>query len=570
MYKKIVPVALLIAGMLVSGGGRAQVYSCRFHYAEKAVTDYSSLLSAGNVKQKRQESLRHAGTMHATALNDSVLHIVMKTDSFSTTMAGVDMPSTLQFDAYTDSNNRVYKVAAAGSNKVFFSVLQLWLGEIHFKLPAPGAAVEARPDGDLSVVYVQSPNDGNAVAFKKDNAAYLVKAGSKQVVKLNAYKWDASFDRQTSWVQEVRFYEDKQQVMGRKVLACIQRELAITGITGDLLVSPDTTVYHAMYLYPRLTEKERRERLAISLLGKETTATISGRLQQAETMPNEQQFRLKSIIRSLIIVDSTAVNTLLQLPAAKQGNSVAFNIIENAIIESRTAAGDAYTRQAFEKNENNYERLKELLIKISLAETFTNGTGRQLLALLHKDIDADTRSMVSLALSNYALLVRDDDRFYNEIAESLLRPYKNAISDTLQYIYLVGNAGIEAETARLVQIATSSAYQNDAIFALRNIRNPTANAAIHNYLLGYRGNENVFGSLLASREMPPGFWTDLEKNIMTADAGKDSTALPAIRYVLDNAWQRNLNVKKLLAHKFRMEAYRQEVDDFIRQSSLCN
>jgi hypothetical protein len=570
MCKKIVPVALLIIGMLVFFDGRAQVYSCRFSYAEKATSDYSSLLSSGNVKQKRHDALSHAGVMHVTALNDSVSHVKMMTDSFSTTMTGISMPAELYFNAFTDKHHRVYKVSTAANNKVFFSLLQTWLGDIHFKCPAPGIATEAKPDGDMAIRYSVVVKDGDAISLVKDNATYIIKPGSKQVIVLNAYKWEAAFNKQDRWPQEARFSEQKKQIMGRKVLACIQRELAINSISAHVRETVDTNGYQAVYLYPRLTEKERRERMAASLLGQETLATLSGKLQQVDGLTNERQFRLKSALRSLIITDSTVITALQQLPVAKQENSTAFEIIENAIIESRTVAGDRYISRALEKNEKNYERLKDLLIKISLAETFTNVTARQLLTLLHKNIDADTRSMVSLALSNYALSVRQDTVFYNQIIEDILSPYKNGISDTLQYIYLAGNAGIASETERLIHIAGHTRYRDEAIFALRNINNPSADAAVQSYLLAYRGSEDVFGSLLAKRDLPKIFLSGLEKNIITADARKDSTALPAIRYVLDNAWQRNIDVKKLLSHRFQMEAYKQEVEDFIRQSMLCH
>jgi hypothetical protein len=569
MYRKIVPVALLIISNLFACAGRAQVYSCNFRYEEHAITDYTSLLSRGNVKQKRETALFHAGTMNVMGINDSMLHIQMQTDSFSTTMPGVNMPAVLKFNAYTGSDRRVYKVSTTGNNKLFLSVLQLWLGEMHFQSPPAGIMTEVKPDGDLRVTYHLLIKGKDAGELIKDNAAYLVKPNSKQALVLDQYQWKSSFNRLGPNV--VRFSEKKRQLMGRKVLACIQRELVVDAIASKEKSSAlDTNGYQPVYLYPRFTEKERRERLAASLLGQEDISTISSKLKQAASLTNEQQFRLKSILRSLFILDSTAITSFLDMPEMKQQGSVAFEIIENAIIESGIPAANDYISRALQENEKNYERSKELLIKVSLAEALTRPTVQQLLDLLQKNIDPDTRSMVSLALSNYALSIRDDTVFYNRITARILEPFRNNINDTLQYTYLTGNAGMASETERLIRMANNSRYRTEAYFALRNISNPAADAAIRSYLLAYRGNENVFESLLAKREMPASFWSGLEKNIITADARKDSTALPAIRYVLDNAWQRDINVKALLSHRFQTEAYRQEVEDFIRQSSLCN
>lgn len=570
IFKSIVPVTLLLTGMLVPGAGRAQVYSCRFHYNEKAITDYSSLLSAGNNKQRRDDVIFHAGSMQIIAINDSVFHVKLRTDTLSSPVAGVTVPAELAFNAYTDNDHRVYMVSTDEKNRSFFAIIQLWLGELHFKCPLPGPRTEAKPDGDLNVMYHPPAINADSLTLLKDGAVYVSRTNNKQALLVNDYKWEGAFHIATNWPASLYFSEQKKQVLGRKVLACIHRRLTVSGSfkkTGSL--TTDTSGYQPVYLYQRFNEKERREKLATAILGSENISTIRTKLEQAASLTNEQQFRLKSVLRSLLILDSTAINHFAGLPGGNEENSPAFDIIENAIIESRTPAADAYIYRELEKNERQYDRLQQLLIKISLADALTKHSAQPLLSLLQKEIDPGTRSMVSLALSNYAVTVKDDVSLYRYVTQRLLHPYRQGISDTLQYLYIVGNAGLATETERLLQIAAGGRYKADAMFALRHINNDAANNALQSYLLAYRGTEDVFAALLVKRDMPAGFWKELEKNIVRADAAKDSASLPALRYLLDNTWQRNIDIKSLLTRSFQMEAYREEVEDFKKQSSLC-
>jgi hypothetical protein len=569
--------AWLITGIFISCIARAQVAVYSFHYKENVKSDYSSLRSVGNTSVKQDHYLLHVGQLEVGYLNDSLLQIRLTTDSFLTTQAGISMPHTLAFYAYTNPQYRIYKIYAPDSNLIFFSILQSWLGEIHFRLPASQHHItETKADGDFGTSYILQEKDAQLIQLKKTVPVYIAKPNSTQAIVTDNYQWESNFNRQSKFPEAIRFIESKKQIIGRRILACIQRQLTFNYNNNPKdAVQPAGVAINTLRglsLYPRLTEKERKEKLAISLLGQENFLSLKSKAERAETLSNEERFRLKSMFRSLLILDSNSIGAIRKFLQTLTNGSAAFGIIEDAIIESRTNEGNTYINDELLKSEMDYQRLKELLIKISTAGAFSQPAALQLLSLLKKEIDTNTRSNISLALASYAQTIRSDQpTLYDTIVKMILRPYIPVITDTLQYLYLCGNAGIETQTGTVIRIsASNSPYKEESMLALRNISNRMADSVVTKYLLNYNGPEDIFGPLLEKRVVGPDFSVALIKRIIDADRQKDSTLLPALKYSLDNTWQRPIKIDLILAHQFQTPAYFKEVKDFRRQTALCN
>jgi hypothetical protein len=212
-----------------------------------------------------------------------------------------------------------------------------------------------------------------------------------------------------------------------------------------------------------------------------------------------------------------------------------------------------------------------LLIRATLADALGPGNAKTLLDICNTLTVMDSRNLVALSLSNFAFTVKKrEPALYKEILDVLMKPYEKEIRDTVQFLYITGNAGLEREVGRVIQIALNDAYLEEAMYALRNIESVDAVDAIENYLENYRGREDIFETLLSNRAPGEAFYGNIQKKIVAADETGDTTRAAALRFILDNAWPRQITIDKLRAHKFKTRIYREEMDDFIRQSMLCD
>jgi hypothetical protein len=330
-----------------------------------------------------------------------------------------------------------------------------------------------------------------------------------------------------------------------------------------------TTAFVSEQIYARLNEENRKVRLAHSLLGDETWISINEKFSKLHEMSGEQLFRLKSVLRSMLILDSSIAIRMTNLFDSAGPSSTLADLIENAFIESHTTAGAWFINNELAKNFDNYDRLKDILVKITTANSFSKDISVTLRKLLRNTRDPDMRSMFSLALSNYSLKLKNSAPLeYEMINEEILQTFRTELNDTLQYLFLVGNSGYEKETSLLISLL-SRYNKYDVVFAFRNFRGNVADSIIKDYILHTQEGAKEIASLFLNRQLDSVFSDQLISKIIIADSVQDSTFFPALQYLLDHRSERGANIGKLMTHSFSMPAYRDEVAEFINENQLC-
>lgn len=573
---KLKPVhAMLLLTLLAATGLRAQVFRSTFNYEEFIVSNYSSLVPGGAEGAARHDTLMHAGEMDFQPLNDSLLFIQINSSRFNSTAAIQEVKGVLHFYAWLDSNYRVKSVSVVDGDPGIVHPIRMWLGEINFQLPSRGKKVEARMDGQINVEYAMQPDNEGGIQLKKIKPFMLRQTNNRQSIAIKHHDWLGEFDAARKFPAAIKFSEYKIQKLGRRTLACINRQLKFTvrmvkGVYNEQAL-PSVNPSGKLELYPLFDEITRKRRLAESLLGNETSLSLLEKLKSVDQLSGEGAFRLKSRLRSAIILDSSAASVFRRVIDTISTSSLAHQVLESAFIESKTPAGTSYIYSQLTRSAHDYSRLKQILLAASLAGAITPSISEFLIELLQSSGDEDSKNMIGLALSNYAASLPDSKpELYERIMEQVLEPFSKQITDTLQYLYLVGNAGKIEEMDRVISImATNADYLHESVFALRNISSPLADSLVFQYLLTVPGSGPAMASLLANRPMQPAFTNALAKKIRLADASGDSTLLPALQYLLDNADEPGARETELISHDFRMEVYRKEIMDYRKESSLC-
>ncbi len=564
----------LLVWFFLASRTSAQVHSFSLDYSEIITSDYSGLLNAGQSGTVRIDSLVHKGQFSFEYLSDSSCLLSIHTNQFYTSFRDVVLPGEIQLLVYLNKQRRPYKVGIADSLRSTVPLFQGWLAELHLRLPSEGRTLEEKQDGDFNTTYRVLPMPAGGAELVKSRPVYVRKKENRQAVGISDFHWKQSFDKGGIPVS-VQVNERKQQVMGRKMLACVNRWLIISR-KSTLKKGRERKSFFGDHvaiieLAPRLQEQERRERMAASLLRGESIEGLISLLHTSASMSGEQHFRLKSVFRSLLVLDSSAYKPIVELLKREKQGSVNHDILETAIIESGTMQGEQYILQELGKRKNKYEDLKDLLIRISVADAVTPTIATMLAGMLEASADDDTKSMLSLTLSNYALTIRESlPHLFNNLTGKFMFPYVDRVSDTLQYLYLAGNAGITSEAERLMQMAVENpARKADIIFALRNIHSPLADSMVFDYLASEDGRSIAIGQLLSGRNVNKEWVENRMVEIVEADKLGDSSRITLVQYLLDNAWLEPFDIRPLIDHHFSMAIYRNELEDFKRQSSLC-
>ena len=551
----------------------AQVFS--FDYRESVTSDYSGLMQAGTRSNVKNDSMHHKGEMQVHYLPDSVLFITIKTSSFQSTLNPTDLPTTVSLFAWMDDQYRVRAISLDENVNTIAPILRTWLGEINFILPPHGQKIETKLDGSFTTDYVIHRDGSPVVSMKKINTVFNRIPSSRQAILVKQHDWVGRFHSVSKHPGSISLEEHKQQVLGRKTLACIWRSLKVEAkdeMQSSVIEPVDVAGLTRVDLYPRLAESERRLRMAHSLLGQQTPSSLLELLKTAEGLSGEQQFRLKSMFRSALILDSASANLFSEEISKYPLHSISRDIIESAFIESNTNAGNQYLNTELARSGKNYVRLKQLLVAASVANAFTGETARILLDILKKATDEDTKNMITLALSNFAFTIKKQDgSSYQKIMSGLMQPYKTNVRDTLQYLYIIGNAGDESELNNVVSIMHSSPeYKDEAVFALRNMGHAVADSLVFDYLLNTKGASREISNLLAGRKITSEFASGITDRIIAADAAADSSFFPAFQFLLDHAYETTIDLRPFKKQELHMELYRKELEDYERESSLCS
>lgn len=564
-----------MAALLACQPAPAQVFHAEFSYREIIVSDYSSLFNSAEQGKVRHDTLVHSGIFTWQMANDSTVRSRVITHNYSNSMLHDGIPQTLDFLLHLDAFGRATRVSSPANSSPFPSLLTSWIGELNFSQPAAGTLTEQKIDGDFSIQYSIEPGT-QITRLVKSSPKFRQTNRGRQSIVFGRYVHVSEYSQPRGILLSVKFGEEKKQVLGRKLLACIERELNFSRMNGGnpTAMKFDKAVEFSppVELYPSLSFSERRKRLATTLLGQQDFLMLERRLEEIGSMTGEQQFRLKSMLRSLLIIDSSSRADFTRVLSTWKPGTTAFEAVENAVIESMTDFGREYISAQLYANAKNYERLKALVIKISVADAINSESAAVMKSLMEKTGDSDTRKMLALALSNYALTIRESlPKEYDRLTSLLLQPFRDDGMDSLQYLYIVGNAGIVGETPELLSmLRTVPHLEPEIMFAMRNIISPISDSLVENYLLHHPQGKKEYASLLAARMVNPEFTRRVQATVIEADRANDSTQVHALQYLLDNAWEENIDLSPLLAHEFRVDAYRREVADFRRLASLCD
>ena len=559
---------LFLLVMFAIPNADAQISSYRFQYKEVILSDYSAIMNTGRQDTKRMDSSLHNGIVTVKMLSNDSLLLHVKTETFSRSNSVQLFPQSFVMLGKLDAMHRLKEIHIQDSIASHIQDLIMWISEINFHLPGSGVHVEQKMDGDFETEYINHAQAGKN-SLSKTVPRYLPGGRSNQAILFDKYSNESVFDK-TGVLETIRLIDEKRQVLGRRTLACIKRSFNLSRVSEIISVTVvNRNGLVSFSLYQRLSTHDRRVQLARTLLGRETLATLQQKLVSANKMSNEEQFRLKSMLRSMLILDSSVFSAMHKTLDRFEIGLIQFDIIENAIIECHTSHGMNYINEQITANLGNYERLKDIIIKATTANSFTGEIAENLLQILSGSTNQDLQSLISLALSNYALTIRNTDlHAFERITNNILLPYRDNPGDTLHYLFIVGNAGIEKESLRLLKLLITG-KKKDVVFAFRHFRNDVADSVIKDFILHSADGVKEIRELFSNRILDSVFSMALISKIIQADRRGDTSNFPLLQYLLDKRHEVPATIEFLLAQKFEMDVYRKEIDEFIERNELC-
>lgn len=566
---KIVSARLVVVVFLmISLRSTAQNYEYIFSYSEKIVSDYSFLTGSPGKKNLRNDSSFHEGRMAVFDLRSDSIELMIRTDKFYSTGSNSNIPSELRLIALLDENFRVQSLLLHDSIRSYVNAFIGWLGEINFRLPGGGKKVEKKVDGNFNVQYSASYSE-KVWVLAKTSPEYFSENKTSQGIWYDRYNFTAEYPGEDKFPNAISLFETKRQLLGRKTLACIQRHFSfsLSGSTAKTPASVSHEDHGELKLYSAISESERKQKIARSLVAGESWPATRNRLKNVEQLTSEEKFRLKSLIRSFLILQPDILNEVDMIYRDANSTTDAKEIIETAIAESTTVEAEKFLLNLMDKNRENYSVLKRIIIKLTTADAITVNLSEKLMQILKSTSDADMKNLLSLALSNYSLPLRDTDQKLYETINDFIHDQAKVVADTLQYLYLVGNAGYEKSTPVLVDMLNSS-FRDEVIFAFRHFRNIVADTIVSDYILENPAGGVDISTLLANRRFDSTFLNSLTNRIISADEQRDSSYLPVLKYLLDHSYELKDQVDKMITHTFFMKVYRQEIEDYL-QSNVC-
>lgn len=560
-------VLLLIASVLLglnsTVSGQAHRYS--FQYHERIVSDYSALF--GGDTKSRLDSIAHSGVITLQQSSDTVFMFEIATGTYSNT--SIKNSPRLEVAGYfiLDSNHRIRQVIVGNEEASALQYIRGWLGEINFR-PVAGARIEQRQDGMMEVAY--SVNSGKG-AMRKSEAGYTSRPGARTILILDSFQWRGDYDPQKGYIKQIYFAESKRQAVGRRITACVSRDFAMTRLASVEASWSFSTAGYRVEMYPQVADADRTLNIARSLLKNDSIETLLALLQLSDTIGLEDRFRLKSRIRSALQLEPGSIDKVLAvLDTTKNGNRM--TLLEDAVIESKTSNASQQLTKWLNARAKNYESLKDILIRVTLANALTDEMASELIAISSRTADENTRNLVELSLAAYAGTRKNSDRKqYELLASHLQQPYRQGIRDTMQYLYVIGNAGLEAGENFIAAVYpfADTTLRHELIYALRNIHTLRADSIIYQHLLVTSPGADVFNSLLADRDLATSFKDILWKQIIAADKRADTTKIGALQFLLDNAYRQKLDIGRIRAYSWTLAMFRNEITDFFRQGALC-
>ncbi|GAA4338595.1 hypothetical protein [Flaviaesturariibacter amylovorans] len=555
----------LAAGAFVSTAA-AQARAYRFRYTETVRSDYGSMLQAGGQQAARTDTLLWEGALQLQPLSDSEFVLRVIPGAYRTTTGAAEV-KPFEGVVTTDAQGRPARVRTAEESLASFERSLPWLAAMHLRFPRlAGLQAERHHDGDYEVLYHPDP----AARRLQKSGLRGRPAAARQALVVPQYAWAATFDSE-GLPEVLDLREQKHQYLGRKALACISRRLLLEPLPASAaavrLEAPAGGV--VLSLFERLPEEERRRRIARSLLGGARFAELSAETGSAPTLSMEGRFRLKSKWRSLLQLEAASVGQVLALYEAQPDSSVQHALLEDALAESRVPATLRYLAGRIRAQAGDYERLKGIVLRLTLAGAHEEEYLAVLEPLLASS-DPNTASLAALALSNAALWLRSTQPArYEQLLHTLLAPHR-PLRDTLQYLYVAGNAGADAEWPQIRDLL-QSAYAAEALSALRHLRVPAVDSLLLELPLRTDSlAPSFYNTLLAGRPLPAWWAGRLAEKILARDAAADPGLLPALQFLLDQTHRERLSVGVLLRHNWRTVAYGNEVADFKKAGALCN
>lgn len=546
---------------LLATGAAAQDY--RFRYLETVRSDYGGIMRAGAAPAKRTDTIIQEGRLSVHRNNDSVLSLRLQLERQQ--LPGAVANTAVAEGLVTlDAAGRIQEfIASTPSLTVFIQSLS-WLGALHFYAPqAIGMQNEIHSDGKYRVEYTWK---GKHLLQKKHPQVSYPHA-TRQALLFDAFDSELRFAT-TGSLRSLQFHERKRQYIGRQALACIERQLTVTEETGT---TASTAIearsgWQTVAPYTRLNESERRRRISANLLGNADLGDLRKELAGLDPSSNEDRFRLKSRWRALLILDTSSRAAAILLyesqDAARQ------DLLEDAMLESGLF-GEYFARR-IDSLSANYTLLRPLLMKVSLAGVHDEAILQSLRSLLRSN-EANISGLAALTLANLLPPLREEaPTRYNELSSLLMEPYRQPAFDTLQYLYIVGNAGIASEWPRL-SLLFNGPFHTEVLAALRHIHNEDADEMLFGEaLLRDSMPAAYYNGLLAGRSIPPQWVILMSARIRKADASGSAALLPAMQFLLDEAYRSHLALDDLQRSQFKTAAYRDELADFQRAGSLCN
>ncbi len=567
--------ALFLAWMVLSAiyaTGQQQHY--HFNYAEEIRSDYSGLISLGKKESLRKDSLQHEGALSITKYNDSTLALLITTAIYKSSSKANKFEKEIALLVDLDVHKRVHRVRVTAASMPYVINSLAWLGEINLLKPAAGSVVESKIDGDYALTYQQNYTNGG-IQLQKIHPKFVIAPQTTQTLVFTSYRHDSDFDPASQMVKALQFSEDKKQLLGRKTLACVRRKLlltetAIPAYANSSRVPIAETDLIALELYKRASEEERRIRISRSLLGNSTLDDLLNESTMIDSLGTEARFRLKSKWRSLLLLDSGSFQAALQLWEQQPVGSALRTILQEALIETKRPAAYRFVSARIRSSAADYEVLKNLLFQISLASCFDSTVITDLTHLAATTKDDNIFNLVTLSLSNFALILKQrGDPDYFQITASLVKPYKTGSRDTLQYLYLTGNAGIESQAPEINKLLATN-YRHEAMTALRNIHTAFADSLVYRYFIDEKEIAPTFyTTLLPGRQLTRAFVDDQSLKIIQSDKLGSDASLPALKFLLDNQYKEAIDISALLTYRFTTEVYKQEVEESEKAGSLC-
>ncbi len=533
----------------------------RFNYAERLATDYGALF--GGSAAIRRDSTIHTGTILLQRMTDTAYRFDLRTETYRNSITKNSSRPTLGGYFILDSQYRVKRIIATDTAGNILSLIRPWISELNFGL-YKGIVSEQKPDGLLDVEYMIVRDGGS---LEKKNAEYNNPSHERAVLVLDRYFWKAVFGQRGGILKTIQFAERKRQTVGRRVTALVERSFQLERISHGNAPAIAIKNGYLFELYPGAAPADRALAIARSLLKTDSMASLLKLASQVDSLELEERFRLKSRIRSALQLLPTAHDELMD--ALKSTRSEALQqLLEDAVIESRTEQSGKLLTEWARSVKGDYGKLKDLVVRISLADAITDELAEELLRIKNSATEENTLNLVELALAAYAGSIRvKEPEEYEKLVAHLQRRYKSGITDTLQYLYVVGNAGMKIAEGFITGAYErgDSMMRGELVYALRNIVTPGADSLIFQHLLRTSPGADVMGALLLPRKLPRDLLKRLMQQVIQADEAGDTSKIGVMVFLLDNSYRLKIEMNEMRRKKWKMEVYRREMESYTSQ-----